>query len=480
MHYEHAWVSISKRTFLGEARYIQFMPKVSWPCSGVFALVVSFLIAPSSGGARQESGLDAVRRVSAVEIFVSPDHSDWKYKAGEKVRFTVRAMRDGSLAAGLSLTYTIGPEQMPPTITKTVVLTGEPLNVDGGTMSQPGFLRCTASIEANGITYRGLGTAGIDPEKIEAVAQAPADFDAFWQAGKDELAAVPMEAERKLVPELSTAKANVYSIRLQNVGRNKGGRSYIFGMLAEPVQPGKYPAMLNIPGAGVYKIQPMVKQAEQGVITLAIGIHGIPLNMDAAVYPILAQNALSGYWLWGFESRERYYYRHVILGCLRANDYLTSLPEWNGKTLLVTGESQGGGLTVITTALDSRVTGLAPMVPAFSDLTAYLKGRAGGWPHMFKADGPDSMRTPAYLTTAGYYDAVNFARRIKVPGLYIWGYNDETCPPTSTYALYNSVTAPKKLFLTLAMGHHPIPETSAVVESWRMKFLKTGEAPAEF
>jgi cephalosporin-C deacetylase-like acetyl esterase len=369
---------------------------------------------------------------------------------------------------------------MTPTLTKTVTLAGEPLHVDGGSMAQPGFLRCTASIEANGVTYHGMGTAGIDPEKIVAVAQAPADFDAFWQAGKEELAKVPMEAERTLVPELCTAKANVYRIRLQNVGRSGRGHSYIFGMLAEPNQPGKYPAMLNIPGAGVYKISPMVKQAEQGAITLAIGIHGIPLDQDASLYPILAQNALSGYWLWGLESRERYYYHHVILGCLRANDYLTSLPEWNGKTLLVTGESQGGGLTVITTALDPRVTGLAPMVPAFSDLTAYLKGRADGWPHMFKADGPDSMRTPAYLTTASYYDTVNFARRIRVPGLYTWGYNDDTCPPTSTYALYNSVTAPKKLFLTLAMGHHPIPETYAVVDSWRNKFLKTGGAPNEF
>ena len=34
--------------------------------------------------------------------------------------------------------------------------------------------------------------------------------------------------------------------------------------------------------------------------------------------------------------------------------------------------------------------------------------------------------------------------------------NDTTCPPTSTYAVYNVVNAPKQLLLTLEMGHRGI------------------------
>ena len=53
---------------------------------------------------------------------------------------------------------------------------------------------------------------------------------------------------------------------------------------------------------------------------------------------------------------------------------------------------------------------------------------------------------------------VNFARFIKVPGFYSWGYNDLTCPPTSLYSVYNVITAPKELSLFQETGHWTYPE----------------------
>jgi len=424
--------------------------------------------------------LAAQRLTGPIQVLVAPDHSDWQYAIGEKATFVIRAIRDGRLLTGIQLTYSIGPEQMAPAVTATVALDGEPLRIDGGTMKEPGFLRLTAAIEENGRTYRGLGTAAFEPQKIQAYAEQPADFDAFWQAGKDELAALPIDARRTLIPELSTAKVNVYQVSLQNVGKEKGSKSRLFGMLAEPKLPGKYPALLGTPGAGVWKHAPLVKLAEAGAITLNIGIHGVPLTLDDSVYPLLFQGALYGYWTWGIESRDRYYYRRAILGCLRAVDYLASLPDWDGKTLAVTGESQGGALAIMTAALDARVKALAAFYPAFSDLAAYLKGRAGGWPEMFKEDGPRSMRTPANLETEPYYDTVNFARRVRVPGLYIWGYNDEVCSPTSMYAAYNAVQAPKKLLLSLPTGHFRLSEENDLVDNWLGKFLATGQAPEDY
>jgi cephalosporin-C deacetylase-like acetyl esterase len=55
------------------------------------------------------------------------------------------------------------------------------------------------------------------------------------------------------------------------------------------------------------------------------------------------------------------------------------------------------------------------------------------------------------IKCVGYYDGVNFAKRIKVPGWFSFGYNDEVVPPTSAFATYNVVTAPKEL--------HPYPQT---------------------
>ena len=74
--------------------------------------------------------------------------------------------------------------------------------------------------------------------------------------------------------------------------------------------------------------------------------------------------------------------------------------------------------------------------------------------------------------TIKYYDVVNFARHVKVPGLYSWGFNDETCPPTSMYASYNVISAPKELYLALETGHWIYPEQREKFNSWLLEQLK--------
>jgi cephalosporin-C deacetylase-like acetyl esterase len=117
------------------------------------------------------------------------------------------------------------------------------------------------------------------------------------------------------------------------------------------------------------------------------------------------------------------------------------------------------------------VTALAAYYPALCDLTGYLKKRAGGWPHMFRAADEGSHRTPDKIQTAGYYDVVNFARRVRAPGLYLWGFNDEVCPPTTMYAAYNVIHAEKSLVLALETGHNTLPEETELSDQWLIRML---------
>jgi cephalosporin-C deacetylase-like acetyl esterase len=139
------------------------------------------------------------------------------------------------------------------------------------------------------------------------------------------------------------------------------------------------------------------------------------------------------------------------MGCIRAVDFINSLPEFDGENLAVNGGSQGGALSIITAGLDNRIKYLAAFYPALSEMTGYLKGRAGGWPHMYKSF--DKNKNPNWINTTAYYDVVNFARKLKIPGWYSWGFNDNVCPPTSMYAAYNSITAPKELHKFLETAH---------------------------
>ena len=403
---------------------------------------------------------------SRVAVTVTPDHPDWTYQPGEAVTFRIDVVRDGHQVAGATVKYGIGPEMLPPVTQATAVVGATPLTVAGGTMNAPGFLRLVATAEVDGRTYRGVGTAGFAPDRIQPTQVNPPDFDAFWDAERTRLAALPLDAKWTPLPDYGTADVDCSQINLQNVGLTEGA-SRLYGILCMPRAPGKYPALLSVPGAGVRPYRGLAEIAGRGLITFQIGIHGIPVIQPQEVYDSLARGGLSGYPTFGLDSRERYYYRRVYTGTLRANDFLTSLPQWDGRNLGVTGGSQGGALAIVTAGLDRRVTRLAAYYPALSDVTGYLQAaRRRLAAHVPRDRGPNVHRDEAKIVTTRYYDVVNFARRVTAPGLYSWGFNDETCPPTSMYSAYNVITAPKRLMLAYDTGHRSTQEQVDDVNDW--------------
>lgn len=430
----------------------------------------------------------ATARVLAPKLSLTPDHSNWTYRCGESVNFLVALTSDGAPLSNASVIYRFGPESVTADDLANLSVSDIPemgalnrgtatIGADGraaipaGTLRAPGFLRCIATVEHAGRTYRAVATAGFEPENIHPTQTEPADFDAYWKSALDELAKLPVEPQLTLLPELCTDKVDVYHVRLQNVAVVGMPRtSSIFGILCEPKGPGPYPAILYVPGAGVRPYRGQREMAEHGIITFEIGIHGVPVILAPEVYDQLNTSATALYYLNNLDDRDRIYYRRVYLGCVRANDFLCQRPKFDGRNLLVTGGSQGGQLSIVTATLDPRVKAIAATYPAYCDLTGYLHGRAGGWPHPFRADRKQN-RTDAKIKATSYYDTVNFARRIRVPGYYIWGYNDETCPPTSMFAAYNAITAPKQLGLLLDSGHAFYREQAEASTMWLVNFL---------
>lgn len=414
----------------------------------------------------------AQESLGTYQVRVSLDKANWLYELNEPTKFTIAVTLNNSQVAGLPLKYSCGMEMMPPIIEKTVTTTAQPLTIDGGTLKEAGFLRCIATVEKDGKTYRGLATAGFRPDLIKPTTTDPTDFDKFWNDGKAELAKLPIDAKFELMTNLSTPNVDVFQVNFQNVGGGTSRSSRIYGILAIPKSSNpnaKFPALLSVPGAGVRPYTGQIALAERGIITLQIGIHGIPVNLDQRVYDNLGAGALNRYNIAGNDNKDTYYYKRVFLGAVRANDFLFTLPQFDGKNLGVIGGSQGGALAISTAALDSRVKALVASYPALSDLTGYIYGRAGGWHHVFRSK---ENQTKEKIETSKYYDTVNFARRLKIPGIYSWGFNDETCPPTSMYSAYNLISAPKTLLLGLEMGHGNSVEQSDKLNAWIEQKLK--------
>ena len=381
-----------------------------------------------------------------IVVSVTPDHKDWNYKLNETANFEVNVRKSGTLLDNVQIDYEAGPV-MYPDVKRSITLKDGTLHLKG-TLNRQGFYRVKVVAHVNGKDYEGLCTAGFAPEKIQPYAKCPDDFDDFWKKALEEARRNELNPTMKLLPDRCTKDDNVYEVSFVNNRPN----SRIYGILSVPKAQGHYPALLRVPGAGVRPYPGDTYTASGKCIVLEIGIHGIPVTLDQTVYDRLLDGALNGYWDTNLEDPNKNYYKRVITGAVRSVDFIASLPEWDGKTLGVTGASQGGFLSIATAALDSRVTFFAAIHDAMCDYEAETKGIAGGWPHYFYNQKADVKR----IEGSRYYDGVNFAKRLR-PSQVCWfsfGYNDEVVPPTSSYGLYNIVKAKKSLTVYPMTGHY--------------------------
>ena len=409
--------------------------------------------------------IEAQIRGNSIVVTVEPDHQDWNYRVGEIAKFTVEVRRSGTLVNDVTIDYATGPEMYQDT-KRTVILKDGTLKLTGK-MSSPGFYRVDVTAHVDGKDYRGACAAAFSPEKLQPSTVMPSDFKEFWQQSIAEARKTDLDPTKRLLPERCTKDVNVYEVSFHN--EQWGSRTY--GILCVPVREGKYPALLRVPGAGVRPYEGDVYTASQGVITLEIGIHGVPVTMQQGVYDNLNNGALRGYWEFNMDSREKHYYHHVIMGCIRAMDYIEQYTPWDGKNAGVTGSSQGGFLTLATAGLDKRITCYAPVHAALCDHTNSLRGIACGWPHFFywnKGKGQEKQ-----IEVSRYYDGVNFARLIndQQRGWFSFGYCDDVVPPTTAWSTYNTVTGPKEISPYQATWHFWHQEQWDEWENWLLKEL---------
>ena len=398
-----------------------------------------------------------------------PDHADWLYQTGEKATIEVQFYKYGIPTDGV-VEYSIGNDMLPAEKNGKVTLKKGRASINIGTRKSPGFLDLKLKTTINGATYNHHVKVGFSVDKIQPYTQEPKDFLSFWQKNMEEAKSFPLSYTKELAKEYCTDKIDCYLIRLQ---LNKRGQC-IYGYLFYPknAKQGKHPVVLCPPGAGVKTIKDPLRHryyAENGMIRLEIEIHGLNPTLSDQQFKEISTALNSdpnGYLETGLDNRDNYYMKRVYLACVRCIDLLTSLPEWDGKNVIVQGGSQGGALSIITAGLDQRVTQCVANHPALSDMAGYAeKGRTGGYPHFNRMNG---MLTPEKIQTMAYYDVVNFARYVKAKTYLTWGYNDDTCPPTTSYAVWNTLNCEKEALITPINEHW----TSDATERGQMEWIK--------
>lgn len=401
-----------------------------------------------------------------------PDHADWLYHTGEKAKVEVHLYKYG-VPRDCKVSYEIADDMLEADKKGTVKLTNGKAIIDMGTRKTPGFRDLRLKATVDGKTYGHHIKVGFSVDKIKPYTNEPADFMDFWNRNIEDMRAVPLKYTKERADEYCTDKIECYLVKLTINKQKQAVYAYLF--YPKNAKKGSCPVVLCPPGAGIKTIKEPLRHkyyAENGCIRMEMEIHGLDPRLSQETFNDISKafnGKENGYLGNGIDNRDRYYMKRVYLALVRCIDLLTQLPEWDGRNVIVQGGSQGGALALVAAGLDSRVTQCIVNHPALSDMAAYSAGLTGGYPHFNRIKG---MLTENNMKTMAYYDVVNFARHVKADTYMTWGYNDDTCPPTTSYAVWNTLNCPKEALLTPINEHWTSDDTEYGQMEWMLKHLR--------
>jgi cephalosporin-C deacetylase len=332
---------------------------------------------------------------------------------------------------------------------------------------------CSIIIEARMKSVNTSLGMVVDPDKLKPGNRCPRDFESYWTKLKKSLSAMPMDIKRAAV--LGTDSDNGYTC--EDIEINCLGPKPVHGYFARPEKaaPGSLPIVLLVHAAGVKgswcRSEPgnALKYAKKGTLCFDLNAHGMLNDQPEDYYADLENGELKGYWLQGLTNRDEVYFRGMYLRLLRTIDFLTKQPEWDGKRILVIGESQGGGQALIAAGLDPRVSAVVAIVPAMCDWFGSLSKRMSGWPQPFESN-PSKEEM---LKALPYFDAANILKGSKAIIYTEIGLIDMTCPATSVYAAVNQASGQKIIYPVSYRPHHQ--PGGAMTKTWEETVYKPRE-----
>lgn len=395
----------------------------------------------------------AVAAAGTLSLNWKTDKEPVSYQPGEPMVFSVQLVDDGKPVAGKTLKWVRSGDDGQTAKGEGVCSASHPLVIRTAT-GTPGFVRIEVSVfEADGKPVMDAkshpmkfeGGAGVQPEKLTGYPE-PADFDAFWKRQRARLDAVPVKAA------LVKVDARRQGFEAYDVKVDCAGGKPVSGYLSLPSgsQPKSLKAFVSFIGYGVCGAH---ISCQPGTLVFDVNAHGIENGREQAYYDALKAGDLKGYAFNNTENAkpETAYFNGMMLRLMRALDYVKSRPEWDGKTLTVSGGSQGGLQCMTAAALDHAVTQCNAYKPWCSDLGGIRLGRLRGW-------------RPDYADGLAYYDTATMGKRITCPTMIVAGLGDYVCPPSGESVLFNNIKGPKTIEYVQGATHgynppNPVKQT---------------------
>ena len=368
------------------------------------------------------------------------------YKKGQKIRVTLFLKDHNMDSVSVNIRKNFADQVTP----KMVKLNGDTLLIFEETFTEPTSVIFEAGTKTETVSIGSI----VAPEDYKPGTARPADFDQFWKAEKKKIRALPVKVKAIPVKEIE-AGFSCSDMEINCISQ-KPARGYF--AKPEKAKAKSLPIVLLVHAAGVKgswcRSEPAntLRYAKMGNGTLCFDLnaHGMLNDQPEEYYANLENGELKNYYLQGIESKDDIYFRGMYDRLIRTLDFLTSQPEWDGKRILVIGESQGGGQALVAAGLDKRVSAVVATVPAMCDFGGTLVNRKGGWPQPFEAKGDRAKM----LATLPYFDAAHILKGSQAIILTEIGLIDVTCPTPSVYAAINQANGKKTIFTVPYREHH--------------------------
>lgn len=301
----------------------------------------------------------------------------------------------------------------------------------------------------NSLTSQGIGFV-VAPEGFQTGYSEPEDMMSWWNGQKKQLAKMPMNLK---LTELDVPEQYRGRFSCQDVTADCLGPAPMRAYFAKPVGAGRksLPIIILCRAAGVAgdwcrcQVGECVGNAALGggALSLDLNAHGMENGRPLEYYRELENGPLKNYWDQGIADKETYYFRGMYLRVLRAIQFMTSQPEWDGKRIIIIGESQGGGQAAAAAGLDPRVSAVVLNVPAMIDFGGANTGRRGGWPQ--PVESHQEISAGVRDAVLPYFDAGLLLKHSKAEIYCEIGLIDTTCPPSAVWAGLNNAPGPKTI-----------------------------------
>ncbi len=289
----------------------------------------------------------------------------------------------------------------------------------------------------------------------------PSDMDVFWEKSLAEMRSV--DPQIQLVPsEFTVPFAECFDLYFTGV---RGAR--IHAKYLRPKNSSKpHPAVLMFHGysgnAGEWVDK--LSYVANGFSVAAMDCRGQSGSSDDTGG--VKGNTLHGHIIRGLDDcPENLLFRHIFLDTAQLANIVMNMPEVDAGRVGAMGGSQGGGLTLACASLEPRIKRLAPVFPFLSDyrrvwemdlaIQAYEELK-----QFFRFFDPRHEREDEIFTRLGYIDVQYLAKRIRGEVLMFTGLMDNVCPPSTQFAAYNKITAPKQMVIYPDFGHEGLPGSS--------------------